>query len=123
MKLSDRLQATLNESRAKRQAQPEPFRPNWGVAAAVFAAVTVILAANLPPVPAPVAAPVETQVTAPVAARVETPVPAPVAAPVAAPAAAPKQRCVPYASTGTYLPELCGDHDAFAGRLDRAMQE
>jgi hypothetical protein len=118
MKLSDRLQAKLDKARLQPQP-PEPFRPNWGLAVAVFTGVTVILAANLPPVPAPVAAPVETQVTAPVAARVETPV----TAPVAAPAAAPKQRCVPYASNGTYLPELCGDHDAFAGRLDRAFQD
>lgn len=89
--------------------------PNWGLAVAVFTGVTVILAANLPPVPAPVAAPVEAPVTAPV----EAPAPAPVTAPVETTG----QRCVPYASNGTYLPELCGDHDAFAGRLDRAMQE
>jgi hypothetical protein len=58
---------------------------------------------------------------------------APVAAPVATPAATPAdpgidfhavkpgQKCVPYASNGTYLPELCGDHDAFQGRIDRAL--
>jgi hypothetical protein len=115
MKLSDRLQVTLDEARAKRQRQAEPSRPNWGLTVAVFTGFTLILAANLPPVPAPVAAPVE--------ARVETPAPAPVAAPVETPVAAPKQRCVPYASNGIYIPELCGDHDAFSGRLDRAMQE
>ena len=114
MKLSDRLQAKLDKARLQPQP-PEPFRPNWGLAVAVFTGVTVILAANLPPVPAPVAAPVETQVTAPVAARVETPVTAPVET--------TGQRCNPYASNGTYLPELCGDHDAFAGRLDRAFQD
>jgi hypothetical protein len=33
----------------------------------------------------------------------------------------PGQKCVPYASNGTYLPELCGDYDAFAAKADRAV--
>jgi hypothetical protein len=31
-------------------------------------------------------------------------------------------KCNPYASNGTYLPELCGDHDPFADRDARTSR-
>ena len=44
-------------------------------------------------------------------------------APVAAPEPAKPVKCSPYASNGTYLPELCGEHDAFADRAARVSRE
>ena len=118
MSLSDRLNSRLQQSQQQRAARAVSARKrarvlSWASLALVGTGFAV--ASQLPPVPAPVSVP----------APVTTP--APPLAP-AAPAqgisdvAGKGQKCGPYASNGTYLPELCGDYDAYQGRLDRAFR-
>ncbi len=112
MSLSSRLQAKVNANRAEREALLPQERSLLdrcfvaGLALGVGGGVLAISFGMRNPSVAPVAAPV-----------------APVVTPVAAPTAPAKesQVCNPYASNGTYLPELCGDNDAFQGRLDRSF--
>lgn len=73
--ISDRLSEKLNAARASRQ-KSEPYQPNWGLAACVFAVITVAIASALPPVPAPVRRAATPVVVAPAPAPVATPAPA-----------------------------------------------
>ena len=112
MSLSSRLQAKVNANRAEREAllpQERSFLDRCfvaGLALGVGGGVLAISFGMRNPSVSPVAAPV-----------------APVVTPVAAPTAPAKERqvCNPYASNGTYLPELCGESNAFQGRLDEAF--
>jgi hypothetical protein len=116
MSLSSRLQAKVDANRAEREAllpQERSFLDRCfvtGLALGVGGGILAISFGMRTPSVSPVAAPVAPVVT-------------PVAAPVAAPTAPAKERqvCNPYASNGTYLPELCGESNAFQGRLDRAF--
>jgi hypothetical protein len=111
MSLSSRLQAKVNANRAEREAllpQERSFLDRCfvaGLALGVGGGVLAISFGMRNPSVSPVAAPV-----------------APVVTPVAAPTAPakPSQVCDPYVN-GVYMGELCGDNDAFQGRLDRAF--
>ncbi len=61
-------------------------------------------------------------VAAPVAPSVATPVATAPDPGINFHAVKPGQKCVPYASNGTYLPELCGDHDAFRAKAERTAR-
>ena len=121
MALSEKIQASLVTRKGTEAAKlPTKFKRTpkskdpfflSGLAVGVLGGIAIISVGMRPaPAPAPV------------------PVPAPASAEVVA---EPRnefhnpsnkgQKCVPYASNGVYLPELCGDHDAFQGRLDRAF--
>jgi hypothetical protein len=119
-KLSDRLAARVASARRNRSAAPS--RPPFyaiGVAAGLLLGGAAFLygtnhpSNDLPPTPVITPEPVLAVEPAP-------PAPAPVSV---AQAPVQPQRCVPYASNGTYLPELCGDHDAFSDRAERALAD
>ena len=127
MTLSARLQAKLDAARAERElaaSRPAPRRQSrsfsrWhavGVALGLATGGAAFLLGaqhptnTLPPTPVIVAEPV---------------------APTAQPAdmtmadlvPATPTKCNPYAANGTYLPELCGEHDAFADRAARVSHQ
>ena len=123
-KLSDRLASRVAQARA---SQPTPAnRPPFyaiGVAAGLLLGGAAFLHGTnhptntLPPTPVVTLEPV-LAVAPPVAPPVELPPAVSVDQPPARP-----QRCVPDASNGTYLPELCGGHDAFSARAERALAD
>lgn len=119
-KLSDRLASRVAQARASRPA-PASCPPFYaiGFAAGLLLGGAAFLHGTGQPTntlpPTPVVSP------EPVLA-VEPAPPAPEPVSVDQPPAQP-QRCVPYASNGTYLPELCGDYDAFSDRAERALAD
>lgn len=126
MALSARLQAKLDAARAERElaaSRPAPRRQPHaftrlhavGVAFGLLAGGAAFLygaqtpSNTLPPTPVIVAEP---------AAPAEPP-----ALTMADLVPAEPVKCNPYASNGVYLPELCGEHDAFAARAARVSHQ
>jgi hypothetical protein len=118
MNLSDKLEARLQPRRLARQQLQEQTQKrhqklyNIGVALGLTAGIAAFAFGaqtptnSLPPVPS---------------VSVEAAVPQPAAPPaVNIHDVKPGTRCNPYVN-GVYVGELCGDHDAFQGRLDRAF--
>jgi hypothetical protein len=126
MTLSEKLQARLDANR-EAQAPKAPRKRNdpfllsglaLGLSAGVaaFAFGTGHPANDLPQTP-------DWRSKVSHVSRSELGEPIPAATVSQAPAAPTKAatKCIPYASNGTYLPELCGDYDAFAAKADRAV--
>ncbi len=118
--LSDRLASRVQRSRELRQAQPPAsllhavgFSAGLLIAGIAFLHGTQNPTNDLPSTP--VVRPEPVLAVAPTASEPASPATEPVAAEPA--------RCVPYASNGTYLPELCGEYDAFSDRAERALAE
>jgi hypothetical protein len=119
--LSEKLQARLDSHRATRAAeatkvnkkqQADPFFLS-GLALGLSASIAAFTFGvnhptnDLPPVPS--LEPAATVSQAPAGIDFHAPV-------------KPGQKCVPYASNGTYLPELCGNYDAFAAKAERTSR-
>ena len=118
MSLSDRLNSRLQQSQQQRAVRAAVVKKrsralSWASLALVGTGFAV--ASQLPPVPASLTAP--TPVTTP-APTVTPAVPAQDISDVAGKG----QKCVPYASNGTYLPELCGEYDAFSDKAARTAR-
>lgn len=130
--LSDRLQTKLDSARAQRafSAQPQPRAFSrlhaiglgigllMGGGAFLYGAQTP--SNTLPATPVVAAEPTtdwRTKISEATPADLTQPTPVAVSATAAKPV-----RCNPYASNGTYLPELCGDHDPFADRAARTSR-
>ncbi len=119
MSLSSRLQTKVNANRAQREAlaaKNQSFLNRCfavGLALGLGGGVLAIVAGMR-------------QVASSAATRVVTPIAAPVAPPEPHNEfhnpSVKGQKCVPYASNGTYLPELCGDHDAFREKAERTAR-
>jgi hypothetical protein len=116
MSLSTKLQARVNARRQQREATRKRHRNlhnigaalglTAGIAAFAFGAQTPTN--SLPPVPAVSVEAAVSQPAAPPAVNIHD--------------VKPGTRCNPYVN-GVYIGELCGDHDAFQGRLDRAFAD
>ena len=121
MTLSTKLQARVNARRRKREETQRRQRNlhNIGAALGLSAGIAAFaFGAQHPTSTLPSTPDWRTSVSYTSPTELSQPAPPPAAE--TAEATPEPTRCNPYVN-GVYVGELCGDHDAFQGRLDRAF--